>query len=219
MIGLFGGTFNPIHWGHIRTASELKQVLDIEQMVLVPSGFPPHRDAPSVDPPTRLAMVEAAVKNQPGLSVDSRELRREGPSYTVDTLDEIRQQYNDAPICLIVGADAFLQFDTWHRWRRIFDLAHIVVVSRPGWPLADLTDKISKQLQNVVLPRRIADFQQLGLHPAGLVLMQKVVELDISSSQIRAKIAKGESIKELVPEAVLEIIRENGLYKPNVFEA
>jgi len=213
MIGLFGGTFNPIHWGHIRTAAKLKKTLNIEKMILMPCGLPPHREKPDVDAPTRLAMVEAAVKYDPGLLVDSREMRRAGLSYTVDTLTEVRHQYGDEPICLIVGADAFLKFDTWHHWQRIFDLAHIIVVYRPGWPLTTLNDNISEQLRDFIASRRTEDTQQIRQHCAGLVLMQKITDMDVSSSQIREKIAKGESINELVPDSVLAIIRQNALYK------
>jgi len=213
MIGIFGGTFNPIHWGHIRTATALKKALDMSRMVLVPCGLPPHREMPSVDAQTRLAMVKAAVKNVPALSVDDRELSREGPSYTVDTLAEIRHQNAAESICLIVGADAFLQFDTWHHWQQITELAHIVVVHRPGWPLEELVRGMSVQLRDFVLPRRVDDLSLLSKqHLAGLILMQKTIEIDISSSDIRAKIAQGESIEELVPEAVLTIIKQKALY-------
>ena len=135
-IGILGGTFDPIHYGHLRLAEELAGTLKLDQVRLVPSGTPPHRSAPGVSAAHRLAMVELAAAGNPRFSVDGREVRRTGPGYTFDTLAELRKEAGDTrPLALLVGADAFLEFATWHRWHEIFGLAHIAVAHRPGYPV------------------------------------------------------------------------------------
>jgi nicotinate-nucleotide adenylyltransferase len=132
-IGIFGGTFDPIHYGHLRTALELKQTLDLEAVHFVPCASPPHRSAPLADGRLRLKMVEAAIRGERGFVADDRELRRPGLSYTVDTLMSFRSDLPDAPLCLLLGMDAFLGLPQWHRWRELFDVAHVVFAHRPGW--------------------------------------------------------------------------------------
>src|SRR5579872_7097375 len=132
-IGFFGGTFDPIHYGHLRTAFELLQKLALHEVVFVPAGQPPHREAPLASAQLRLSMVRAAVQDQPGFAVDDREVRRQGRSYSIDTVSEMRHEHAERPLCLLLGMDAFLGMPGWHRWREIFDLCHVVVARRPGW--------------------------------------------------------------------------------------
>jgi nicotinate-nucleotide adenylyltransferase len=132
-MGILGGTFDPVHYGHLRTAYELMEAVDFAEVRFLPAGIPPHRDAPHADAPTRLAMVRAAIEGEPRFIVDDRELRREGPSYSVDTLLDLRAEHPHRSLCLMVGMDAFLGLPQWHQWRRILQLAHIVVAHRPGW--------------------------------------------------------------------------------------
>ncbi|MDE2052430.1 MAG: nicotinate-nucleotide adenylyltransferase, partial [Gammaproteobacteria bacterium] len=132
-IGLFGGTFDPIHYGHLRTAFELWQELRLAEVRFLPTGSPPHREQPLADAELRLRMVQAAVADQPAFVVDDREVRRTGISYSVDTLTELRAEYPDRSLCLLLGMDAFLGLPNWHRWRDLLGLAHIVVAHRPGW--------------------------------------------------------------------------------------
>ena len=132
-IGLFGGTFDPIHYGHLRTAFELWQELRLAEVRFLPTGSPPHRDDPLASSELRLAMVRAAVADQPAFVVDDREIRRTGISYSVDTVTELRAEYPDRSLCLLLGMDAFLGLPNWHRWRDLLGLAHIVVAHRPGW--------------------------------------------------------------------------------------
>src|SRR6202522_2934291 len=145
-IGLFGGTFDPIHYGHLRTAFELWQLLKLAQVRFLPTGNPPHREAPLASSELRLEMVRAAVAGQPGFAVDDREIRRSGVSYSVDTLTDLRREHPQRSLCLLLGMDAFLGMPTWHRWRDIFELAHVVVAHRPGWkapitgPLGEVQD-------------------------------------------------------------------------------
>src|SRR5262245_12412890 len=132
-LGLFGGTFDPIHYGHLRTAFELWQALGLAEVRFMPTGSPPHREQTHASAGHRLAMVKAAVAGQPAFTVDDREVRRSGVSYSVDTLAELRAEHPDRSLCLLLGMDAFLGLPNWHRWRELLDLAHIVVAHRPGW--------------------------------------------------------------------------------------
>ena len=132
-IGIFGGTFDPIHYGHLRTAFELLQALRLGELRFMPAGNPPHREQPMASAEQRVAMVRAATAGQPGFTVDDRETRREGPSYSVDTLAGLRAEHPTRPLCLIVGMDAFLGLPKWHQWQDILKLAHLVVAHRPGW--------------------------------------------------------------------------------------
>ena len=213
MIGVFGGTFNPVHWGHIRTALELKNALAMDQMLMVPCGIPPHRDEPDTSPEIRLAMLNAAIADYDQLQADDRELRREGPSYTIDTLQSLREEKGEIPIGLCVGVDAFIALDTWHQWQHLIDLAHIIVAHRPGWPVESLEHRVSAELKTMIHEHQVIDGGRLHEQPAGYVLMQKVTDIDISSSHIRDCIAHGKSITDMVPAAVLKIIESNRLYQ------
>jgi len=132
-MGIFGGTFDPIHYAHLRTAFELQQALRLKEIRFLPAGNPPHRDQPLADAQLRLQMVQLATAGQAGFVVDDREVRKEGPSYSVETLAELRHEYPDRSLCLIVGMDAFLSLPKWYQWRELLQLAHLVVAHRPGW--------------------------------------------------------------------------------------
>ena len=132
MIGILGGTFDPIHHGHLRLAVEMREGLGLEELRLIPALQPPHREAPIAGAEDRLAMLEAAVARANALHIDTRELVREGPSYTVDTLLSLRAELPAQPLCLIIGMDAFCYLDTWHRWQDVLELAHIGIARRPG---------------------------------------------------------------------------------------
>lgn len=207
MIGIFGGTFDPIHFGHLRPALELAQALSLAEVRFVPARVPPHRGAPVASPEQRLQMVRLALEGVEGFRVDERELRRDGPSYMVDTLASLRQELPESRLCLLVGMDAFLGLPGWHEWRRLLELAHIAVAHRPGWappaegPLAEL-----------LAQRRTGEPRNLGLQPAGLVVLQPVTQLEISSTAIRAMIGEGHSPRFLMPEAVSRWIEAEGLY-------
>lgn len=210
MIGIFGGTFDPVHFGHLRPALEVKQALGLSEMRLIPAFQPPHREAPVANPGQRLTMLRAAVGNETDLLVDNREMQREGPSYMVDTLTSLREELGDEPLCLVLGSDAFLQLDGWHRWQRILELAHIVVTHRPGWQLD--VNAVSPELQALWRERQVSDREQLAASPAGKIFSQIVTPLDISATQIRALVAAGQNPRYLVPEPVWNLIRTQGLY-------
>jgi nicotinate-nucleotide adenylyltransferase len=203
MIGIFGGTFDPIHFGHLRTALDVQQALELEEVRFIPLRDPPHRDPPKTRPELRLEMLNAAIADQPGFRVDDRELMRADKSYTVRTLRSLRTELGNEPaLCLIVGSDAFRGFPDWYRPEEILQLAHIVVMQRPGDPPPDL------------YPERLAaDPQLLSAAPAGRIWPQPVTQLQISATRIRELLRQGRSPRYLLPEAVLDIIRREGLYR------
>ena len=205
-LGIFGGTFDPIHYGHLRTAFELLQAVPLAEVRFVPAGNPPHRGVPRCDARDRLAMVEAAVADQPGFTVDARELDRDGPSYTVTTLRELRAEDPGRPLCLIVGMDAFLGLPTWHEWRVILDLAHLVVAHRPGWSAP------REGLLAELLAQRGAAAAELRASPAGRIHVRAVTPLEISSTDLRDLIVAGRDPRYLVPDAVRALIAESGCY-------
>ncbi len=211
MIGVFGGTFDPVHFGHLRPALEVHEALELREMRLIPCYQPPHREPPAADARARLTLLRAAVGDDtPGLLVDNREMQREGVSYMVDTLGSLREELGDEPLCLVLGADAFAQLHTWHRWQAIVELAHLVVTHRPGWSLE--ADHLTPPLQSLWAQRRVEDRAALAAAPAGAILLQAVTQLDISATRIRQLVAEGRSPRFLLPEAVWNLIRLQGLY-------
>lgn len=208
-IGVLGGTFDPVHFGHLRSALELLETLGLAEVRLVPCGHPPHRNPPRAPASARLAMLELAVTGQPGLRVDPRELERPGPSYMVDTLASLRGEQGTRPLCLILGSDAFLGLPGWHRWQELVQLAHLVVMHRPGW---DLDDNLAAPLAQLVEARRVYEAAALAAQPAGSILLVPVTPLDISATAIRTLIAAGRSPRYLLPDVVWEHIRAHGLY-------
>jgi nicotinate-nucleotide adenylyltransferase len=206
-IGIFGGTFDPVHYGHLRTAFEMLQALRLAELRFVPAGDPPHRDAPLADAALRLAMVRAAVDGQNGFAVDDREVRRQGPSYTVTTLTELRAELPERPLCLIVGMDAFLGLPKWHQWREILQLAHVVVAHRPGWRAPSMGP-----LGEILVDRGTGRVNDLHESRAGRIFIHPVTQLEIASTDLRNIIASGRDPRYLMPDAVRDIIRETGCY-------
>jgi nicotinate-nucleotide adenylyltransferase len=209
-IGLFGGTFDPIHYGHLRTAFELWQSLKLAEVRFLPTGNPPHRERTLADALLRVAMVKAAVTGQTSFTVDDREVRRAGMSYTVDTLTELRQEYPQRPLCLLLGMDAFLGLPNWHRWRELFELAHVVVAHRPGWKAPT-----KGPLGEVMVDRGTGSVRELQARPGGRIYVHAVTQLEISSTELRQIIDAGRDPRYLVPDAVRDIIRESGCYARN----
>jgi nicotinate-nucleotide adenylyltransferase len=206
-IGIFGGTFDPIHCGHLRTAFELWQELRLEEVRLLPAGTPPHRDQLYASAELRLQMVRAAVADQSSFIVDDREVRRTGLSYSVDTLTELRREYPDRSLCLLLGMDAFLGLPHWHRWRELLDLAHIVVAHRPGWR-APTTGPLGE----VMVDHGTSSIRELHTRPAGCIYVHAGTQLEISSTELRALLVAGRDPRYLVPEEVRQIILETRCY-------
>jgi nicotinate-nucleotide adenylyltransferase len=207
-IGIFGGTFDPIHFGHLRTAFELLQALRLSEMRFVPAGNPPHRDVTVADPEQRLAMVRAATEGQPGFVVDDREIRREGLSYSVDTLGSLRADFPDRSLCLVVGMDAFLGLPKWHQWRELLELAHLVVAHRPGWRAPSMGP-----LGELLVDRGTGRIGDLHESKAGCIYIHAVTQLEISSTELRKLIAAGRDPRYLMPDAVRDIIEKTGCYR------
>lgn len=205
MIGIFGGTFNPVHYGHLRSALEVKEFFGLDEVRLIPCFLPPHREQPSVTAPMRLRMLELAVKNQPGLKIDTRELDRQGPSYMVDTLKSLRLEFPEQALLLFIGTDAFRHLKAWHQWQQLFAYAHVVVMTRPGYPAQDLDDFFKA--------RTTTDKNDLADRLAGKLFFHPVTQLDISATAIRNLIADQQNPGFLMPDAVIDYIKQNSLYR------
>ena len=206
-VGILGGTFDPVHNGHVRLALEVKERLDLDGVRLVPAPRPRLRADPRADVDERARLLKLAAAGCPGLTVDERELARAGPTYTVDTLEELRAELPGRSICLILGMDAFARLDRWWRWTDLCGLCHIVVAHRPG---ADVptTGPVA-----VMLAERASDDPTaLARSEHGRVLLCEAPLLDISASQIRALLSRGRCIRGLVPDAVYETLIEEELY-------
>ncbi len=206
MIGVFGGTFDPVHFGHLRSALEVAEQLDLERVLMLPCHVPPHRDRPGASPAQRRAMLEAALAGQARLVLDSLELDRPGPSYMVDSLAALRDRYGPArPLVLILGQDAFAGLPGWHRWREIPALAHLAVMRRPG-PEVPVPPELAP------LPAAATGPAALRAAPGGKLWQGTVTALDISATAIRALVAEGRSPRYLVPEPVRALIERERLY-------
>jgi nicotinate-nucleotide adenylyltransferase len=206
-IAVLGGTFDPIHIGHLRSALELREQFGFEQLRLIPAASPPHRSRPAASASQRLAMLELAVADTPGLVADDRELRRAGPSYTIDTLAELRTELGaETSLSLVMGADACAALDSWHRWRELFELAHLVVIARPDFDLP-ATGPVATALR-----ARRAEPAALARRRAGAVVTAALTPLPIAATAIRALIAAGRSPRYLLPDAVAHYIADHHLY-------
>ena len=206
-IGIFGGTFDPIHNGHLRIALEALEELSLSAVHFIPCGQSPLRSEPAATNDIRLKMVKAAVEAEPRFIMDTREIKRGGPSYTYDTLTTLRDGYKDSSMCLILGMDSFISLPRWYRWEELIDLAHIVIAHRPGWkaptegPLGDFVQEhLAESSQDVVTKRE------------GSLFVLPVTQLEISATKLRSSIRLGLDPKFLVPESVRAIIKETECY-------
>ncbi|MDG2289248.1 MAG: nicotinate-nucleotide adenylyltransferase [Woeseiaceae bacterium] len=206
-IGIFGGTFDPIHYGHLRTAFEMLQALRFEEVRFIPCGDPPHRGITYADAELRYRMVDAAIKGQEGFLSDDRELRREGPSYSIDTLTDLREEFPERSLGLIVGMDAFLELPKWHRWDEILNFAHIVVAHRPGWRAPDIGE-----LGNLITENGTHRVDDLHEVTHGRIHIHAATQLDIASTEIRDLVATGRDPRFLMPDAVRDVIKQTNLY-------
>lgn len=205
-IGLFGGTFDPVHFGHLRPALELAETFELRTLRLLPAHRPAHRGPTGASSSQRIAMLEAAVHDVPRLAVDTREARRETPSYTVDTLAELRAERPAATLLFFLGLDSFAGFLDWHRPDDILALANLVVVERPGESLPEEAERLIERQRE-----RVGDLIRDG--GAGAIVRADVTQLAISATDIRRRVAAGQNPRFLLPEAVREYIVANGLYR------
>ncbi len=212
-IGLLGGTFDPIHYGHLRLAEEMGEVLDLGEVRILPAGQPPHRGQPRAANHHRLEMVRRAVADNPRFVLDSREVHKPSPSYSVETLAALRQELPaDTALILFMGADAFLGLTTWHRWQELLDLVHLAVAHRPGFTSAMWEDALPESLRRLLATRRSDQAGELSEKSAGLIHLHAITQLDISASQIRERVLRRKSLRYLLPDSVIDYIYENHLY-------
>jgi nicotinate-nucleotide adenylyltransferase len=215
-IGILGGTFDPIHYGHLRFANAVRMALGFAQVNVIPAGVPPHRAAPVASPEDRLAMTKLGCAEFPGLSPDDREVRRDGPSYTVVTLQELHNEDRNRPLALLLGTDALQGLAAWHRWVQLFTLAHLIVVERPGtsFDVATLPPQLREQWER----RLTTDPSRLSRQLAGSIVRLPVAPQPISATAIRAALANGPAgrakVEGLLPATVLAYIERNQLYRP-----
>ena len=208
MIGIFGGTFDPIHHGHLKTVQHVKDQLQLEQVRLVPLGQAVHRQQPEATTAERLEMLQAALTEYTDLLADDREIRRSGGSYTVDTLASLHEDFPDKTFCLITGVDAINHFAKWHKPEKILTLANIVVMHRPDESLSD-----NPQLQALLQNRLCADINEFSQNRTGQVMLLDVPQIRISSTQIRQRLKEHQDIEDLVPSEVAKLITQKQLYR------
>ncbi len=211
LVGLLGGTFDPVHYGHLRLAEQLADALKLDEVRFIPSANPPHRQTPQTSATGRCEMVRLAIAGNPRFTLDDRELLRAGASYTIDTLLSLRAELgNEAALCLILGSDAFAEFDSWHRWEEIPVQCHLVLVERPHVQIAEaLRPALQTLLRNRYTDRPAA----LAAAPSGRITIQRINALDISATGIREDFAKHRSPRYLLPDSVVDFIQCHRLYR------
>ncbi len=210
LVGILGGTFNPIHYGHLRMAQELADALKLSEVRFIPSANPPHKDDVMVSAEHRAKMVELAIADNPLFTLDDCELKREGTSYTIDTLIELHESLSgETALCLMMGTDAFVKFNTWHRWQSILDYAHIILVQRPGM---QPQEKLPSELETLLRDHYTELHDDLVHENAGFITMQAISAQDISSTRVRELMGRGESVRYLVPDEVVRYIEKQKLY-------
>jgi nicotinate-nucleotide adenylyltransferase len=213
-LGILGGTFDPIHFGHLRLAEEMLELANLRQIRFIPTGLPPHRDAPKTSAQHRSTMVRLAITSQPAFVLDEREVRQTTPCYTVDTLRELRAELGvTQPLCLLMGGDAFLQLHTWHEWEQLFGLAHIVVGYRPGFTLEERIHTATPELRQHY-QQRLCSVEALSQQSCGGITELAIPKLEISATDIRRRVAEGRTIRYLLPSAVANYIHQHHLYQP-----
>lgn len=205
-IGILGGTFDPVHHGHLRLAIEIREALDLAQVRLVPARVPNLRDDPRARPEQRLAMLEIAVAGT-GLAIDARELHASGVSYSVETLAALRAECGTQPLCFILGQDAFNGLPRWHRWTELLNFAHLVVATRPGY-----TQPAGRELEELLARTEILTPAALSTLISGCILLQGIPLLPIAATELRARVRDGRCIAGLTPPGVLDYIRLHHLY-------
>lgn len=213
LIGIFGGTFDPIHYGHLRIAEEIAEMAGLKEMRFVPAGIPRLRHAPVASHQHRAAMVRVAIRGNSRFVLDEREIRRPGVSYSVESLREFKQELGECVIlCFITGADAFMKLAEWHGWRELFGLCHFIIAARPGHALITNRETLPRELKEECAQRWVSGADSLKHASSGLIFIAPTTLLDISSTIIRARIAAGKSIRYLIPDAALDYITANHLY-------
>jgi len=213
-IGIFGGTFDPVHSGHLRVIVEIIENFGLGELRIIPCGTPPIKNASIATPAQRMDMLKIAVNNLQNIIIDDIETHRDGPSYTIDTLTAIKQRSPQSPLYLFLGTDAFLGLNRWQRWRDIIEIAHIVVIHRPGRNIdsSEFATSPNDEIKLLLESNLVSDVSTLKQNPAGNILLFPITKLDISSSAIRDLIKSGKSPRFLLPQDVLDFINAENLY-------
>lgn len=206
-LAIFGGTFDPVHYAHLKCAEQARRILGLKKLFLLPAGDPPHKTTPFTTAAQRLDMLRLAQAEYPNLDIDEREIRRDGPSYMVDTLCELRAVYPGRPLLLLIGQDALNFLHTWHQWRQLFALTHIITFPRPG-----IVPDYVPELATEVKRGYCTDPEALAGSAAGKVLHLDLELIDISATAIQECIRRGDSPRGMSPAPVLRYIAENQLY-------
>ncbi|NKB77419.1 MAG: nicotinate-nucleotide adenylyltransferase [Gammaproteobacteria bacterium] len=206
LVGIYGGTFDPIHFGHINTVASVASQTGLKSVFFIPSAIPPHRPQPQANAQHRLEMTCIAIDGHPQFNIDDRELRRQNPSYMVDTVFSLKSENPENRYCLILGMDALLGLEQWHRWQSLLDQLHFIVMQRPGW---SEPSTLPEWWRN----RQAETFRQLQLSKAGRIYPIKIDPIDISATDIRNRLKKGKDVSQLIPDGVHRYICENQLYE------
>ena len=207
MIGIFGGTFDPVHFGHIKPVLNVKQALNLSQIRFIPNSVPPHREEPWLSAEQRLSLLQSALEEYDDMVVDPRELDRGGPSYMIDTLRSLKSDYQDESICLVIGMDAFFGIAQWRQWKQLFELCHLVVTTRPGFDQALILEQVGAENYPFLAEKMTQDIETLKQENAGKIFLQSVPLLDISSTEIRTRLLKGEDVSQLMPDEAHQKLR------------
>lgn len=207
MIGIFGGTFDPVHYGHIKTALSVKQALNLSQLRFIPNRMPPHRADPWLSVEQRLQLLHATLLDYPDVIIDERELDRDGPSYMVDTLASLKQEFPHEALCLVIGMDAFFGITSWFKWRSLFDLCHLVVIDRPGFDKTSIEQQFDEADYAFLKERMTSDANTLTTQENGRILLQSVPQLDISSTMIRDNLSDEKLLAQWMPEPTYKKLR------------
>ncbi len=215
MLGVFGGTFDPVHYGHIKPALSVKQALNLSQLRFIPNRVPPHRETPWLNSEQRLALLKTALQDYPGIIIDERELNRDGPSYMVDTLRSLKADFPDETLCLIIGMDAFYGISSWFEWRVIFDLCQLVVTTRPGFDRSEIEAQMNSGDYQFLAQKMTDDIKAFmaqslpveSTQEPAKILLKSVPQLAISSTQIRENIQNSEIISQWMPPQAYQKLR------------
>jgi len=213
LVGIFGGTFDPIHYGHLRVAEEIVETVGLQKMYFVPAGMPRLRHSPVASSQHRVEIVRLAIQKNPDFVLDGREIYRDGVSYSIDTVREFKQEFGEEiRLCLVLGADAFIKLPEWNNWKELFNLCHFIVSTRPGYTFTLIKELLSKELREECSQRWVSNTETLKKETSGLIFIASTTMLDISATSIRAHIAVGRNVRHLVPSVTVNYISKNKLY-------
>jgi nicotinate-nucleotide adenylyltransferase len=213
LVGIFGGTFDPIHYGHLRIAEEIVKTVGLQKLYFVPAGMPRLRHSPVASAKHRVEIVRLAIQKNPAFVLDDREIYRDGVSYSIDTVREFKQEFGEeVRLCLILGVDAFIKLSDWNNWKELFNLCHFIISTRPGYILTSINELLPKELREECSQRWVSSAESLRKDTGGLIFIASTTMLDISATSIRADIAVGRSVRYLVPDIAVNYISANKLY-------